>query len=335
MDTKIIIILLILLIPQIFYSIKEIRYKSLDMTDKFYKRYSVKKDDNYEEIYLTNTDGFDLFVRILGHENPKGIIQLVHGVAEHGGNYMDFANYLNKNGYIVVMDDHRGHGKSLSTSYPNGYMKRAEEVVDDEIMIAKYMKDRYPDLEYNLLGHSMGSMIARLFIRKNDKLINKLILTGTVPANKLSSFALFFFNIGCFFFGDKGESRLIDALVGAKGLDFISFDEENIKIKANDPLRIFKFKAGYSRVLIEINKKLGQKSKYECKNKDLKIYNLVGESDIITKGDKGIKNSLDLLKDIGYTNIESKIYKNMKHEILNETDKSLVYKDILDILENK
>ena len=332
MKTKTIIIILILLIPQIFYLIKEIRYKSLDMTSKYFKRYAVKKDEFYEEAYLTNTDGFDLFLRILTCENPKGIIQLIHGVAEHGGNYMDFAKFLNKNGYIVVMDDHRGHGKSISTSYPNGYMKRAEEIVDDEIMVAKFMQEKYPDLEYILLGHSMGSMLARLFLRENDNLIDKLILTGTVPVNNLSAFALFFFNIGCFFFGDKGESRLIDALVGAKGLDFISYDEENIRMKANDPLRIFKFKRGYSRVLIEINKKLGQKSKYKCKNKDLKIYNMVGEDDIITKGDKGIKNSLDLLKAIGYTNIESKVYKNMKHEILNETDRNMVYQDILDRL---
>lgn len=332
MKTKTIIIILILLIPQIFYLIKEIRYKSLDMTSKFFKRCAVKKDEFYEEAYLTNTDGFDLFVRILTCENPKGIIQLVHGVAEHGGNYMDFAKFLNKNGYIVVMDDHRGHGKSISTSYPNGYMKRAEEIVDDEIMISKYMQEKYPDLEYNLLGHSMGSMLARLFIRENDDLIDKLILTGTVPVNKMSAIALFFFNIGCFFFGEKGESRLIDALVGSKGLDFISYDEENIRIKANDPLRIFKFKTGYSRVLIEINKKLGQKSKYKCKNKGLRIYNMVGEDDIITKGDKGIANSLDLLKAIGYTNIESKVYKNMKHEILNETAKDVVYQDILDVL---
>lgn len=333
MDIKLTIILLILFVPQVFYLIKEIRYKSLEMTSKFFKRNSIKKVEDYEEVYLTNTDGFDLFVRILTCENPKGIIQLVHGVAEHGGNYMDFAKFLNKNGYIVVVDDHRGHGKSISTSYPNGYMKRAEEVVDDEIMVAKYMKEKYPDLEYILLGHSMGSMIARLFIRENDNLIDTLILTGTVPANKLSGLALFFFNIGCFFFGEMGESRVIDALVGAKGLDFISYDQENIKIKVNDSLRIFKFKTGYSRVLIEINKKLGQKSKYKCKNKDLKIYNMVGEDDIITKGDKGIANSLDLLKATGYSNIKSKVYKNMKHEILNETARNEVYQDILDVLD--
>lgn len=334
MGSKILIILLILLIPQFYFKIKEIRYKSLAMTSKIFKRQSIKKDEFYEEAYLTNTDGFNTFVRILTCDNPKAIVQLVHGVAEHSGNYMDFAKYLNENGYIVVVGDHRGHGKSISTSYPNGYMKRAEELVDDEIMIAKFMKKEYPDLSYYLLGHSMGSMIARLFLRENDDLLDKLVVTGTVPVNKAAGLGVFFYNFVNFYFGDKAESRLIDSIVGAKGLDFISYDRENIETKANDPLRIFNFKLGYSRTLIEINKLLGEKSKYKCKNKNLEIYNFVGEDDIITKGEEGIKSSLSFLKDIGYRNIESKIYTEMKHEILNETNKEKVYKDILGVFES-
>ena len=73
------IILLILLIPQVYYWIKERQYKSLNMASKFFKRTSVHSEKNYEEMYLTNTDGFDLFVRILTCDNPKGIVQIVHG----------------------------------------------------------------------------------------------------------------------------------------------------------------------------------------------------------------------------------------------------------------
>ena len=329
------IIILILLIPQIYYLIKNIRYKSLNMTSKYFKRQTVRKEDFYEEVYLTNTDGFDSFVRILSCENPKAIVQLVHGVAEHSGNYLDFAKFLNKNGYIVVIGDHRGHGKSLSTTYPNGYMKRAEELIDDQIMVAKYMKESYPGLKYYMLGHSMGSMIARLFLRKNDDLLDKLIITGTVPVNKAAGLGFFFFNVASFYFGDKAESRLIDAIVGAKGLDFISYNPQNIEAKANDPLRIFKFKIAYSKTLIEINKLLGRKSTYKCKNPNLEIYNMVGEDDIITKGNEGIKNSLNFLKEIGYKHIKSKIYKGMKHEILNENNKELVYDDVLSFLDGE
>ena len=170
------IIFLILFVPQVYYAFKRKRYKTLDMASKFFKRMTVFKEDGYEEMYLTNTDGADVFVRVLSCENPKAVVQLVHGVAEHSGNYMEFARFLNQNGYIVAIDDHRGHGRSISSAYPNGFMNMAEELVDDEIMIANYMKDEYPNLEYYMIGHSMGSMIARLFLRRHDDMLDKFIV---------------------------------------------------------------------------------------------------------------------------------------------------------------
>ena len=333
---KIIILLIILLlVPQIYYLIQDLKYKSMAMTSKFFLRSQAQKERNLREVYLTNTDGFDLFVRIFDHENPKGIVQIVHGMSEHGGNYLDFARFLNKNGYVVAIADHRGHGKSIYTAYPNGYMKRAEELIDDQIMLAKYLKVIYPGLNHTLMGHSMGSMIARLVLRKNDDLFDKIILSGTVPPNSAAFVGNFFLNISCFYLGDKAESTITDILVGAgKGLGFISYNEENIRIKNTDPMRIFRFKLGYSRVLVELNKKLGQLSKYECKNPELEIYNMVGVDDVITKGQKGIDNSLAMLKNIGYTYINNKVYDNMKHEILNEKENYIVYEDILEILTN-
>lgn len=329
------IILLILIIPQIYYHIRARRHKSLDMTSKYFERYRVKDLENYKEIYLTNTDGFDQFVRILDHENPKGLVQLVHGMSEHSGNYLDFAKFLNDNGYLVIIGDHRGHGKSISEKYPNGYMREAEELVDDQIMISKYIKSIYPDKKLYLLGHSMGSMIARLYLRESDILIDKLVLTGTVPRASISGLGLFFARVGCFYFGEMMESDIIDTIVGAgKGLDFISYNQENIREKNSDPMRIFKFKISYTRVLIEFNKLLGQKNTYKVQNKDLKIYNMVGIDDPITKGEEGIRDSIGFLNDLGYKNIQNKVYDNMKHEILNETGKEKVYEDMLEVFDN-
>lgn len=78
---------------------------------------------------------------------------------------------------------------------------------------------------------------------------------------------------------------------------------------------------------------LGRKSKYLVNNPELEIYNMVGEDDIITKGKDGVKSSLEFLSDIGYKNISSTTYPNMKHEILNEKDNDVVYADILQYLE--
>ncbi len=330
------IIVLILLIPQVYYYIQERRYRSINLGKKFYKKFDVRSISNYREYYLTGADGFDSFVRELENENPKAVVQLVHGMSEHGGNYMDFAKYLNDKGYAVVIHDHRGHGKSLSERYPNGHMQRASELVNDTSMVTKYIKTKYKDVPIYMLGHSMGSMTARVFLQENDDLISKLILTGTPPQDGFAKVAFFFANVFCFYIGSHQRSNIINHLVGTgdDSLDFISYDEKNRLDKYNDPMRIFNFTIGYTKVLIEINKKLSQKSKYKMKNRSLPIYNLTGRDDMITKGEKGVSRSLSLLRDLGYKNIGSKTYDKMRHEILNETDKDIVYEDILKILED-
>lgn len=330
------IILVILLLPQLYYYIKDKRYRTIEDGKKFYKKMDVRNIDNYREFYLTGSDGFDIFVRELERENPKGIVQLVHGMSEHGGNYMDFAKFLNDKGYVVIIHDHRGHGKSLSERYPKGHMKRASELIGDTAIVSSYVKLKYKDLPLYLLGHSMGSMTARAYLQDYDDKIEKLILTGTPPQDPFAGLVVFFLNIFNFYTGEYRRANLINHLVGTgdSSLDFISYSAENRDKKYKDPLRIFSFTMGYTKVLVEINKKLSQKSKYKLKNPNLPIYNLTGEDDIITKGSKGVEQSLGLLKSLGYKNIKSKSYKNMRHEILNEDDKEMVYWDILGILED-
>lgn len=330
------IVLIILLLPQLYYYIKDKRHEAIDDGSKFYKKIEVKSIENYREFYLTGADGFDIFVRELEKERPKGIVQLVHGMSEHGGNYMDFAKFLNDKGYVVIVHDHRGHGRSLSESYPKGHMKRASELVGDTVLVSSYVKLKYPSLPLYMLGHSMGSMTARVYLQRYDRMIDKLILTGTPVQDPLAGLLVFFLNIVNFYTGAYRRANLINHLVGNSdaSLDFISYNEENRQKKYKDPLRIFSFTMGYTKVLVEINKKLSQKSKYKVKNPNLPIYNLTGEDDIITKGSKGIEKSLSLLKSLGYKNIKSKSYQNMRHEILNEDEKEMVYWDILGILED-
>lgn len=331
------IIFILLLVPQVYYGIKERRYRSISPGNKFYKKMDIKEGEGYRSYYLTGGDGFDSYVREFIPKNPKAVVQLVHGMSEHGGNYRDFAKFLESKDYLVVIHDHRGHGKSLNQDYPNGHMKRASELVNDTAMLTKYIKSKYDKLPMYMLGHSMGSMTARVFLQENDDLIDKLILTGTPPQNPLSGLVYFFANVACFYIGEEQRSNIINQLVGtgSDSLDFISYDEKNRKDKYQDPLRIFYFTIGYTKVLVEINKKLLEKSKYRMKNKDLPIYNLTGEDDIITKGPGGVKKSLGLLRNLGYKNIKNKTYPGMRHEILNEGDRRRVYEDILQILEGE
>lgn len=330
----IIIILLIILIPQIYYFLKKRNYRKLANGTRFFVKSEEELSDNRRKVILTNTDGFDIYTNVFDVKNPKGVVQIVHGVFEHSANYWEFIKYLNEHGYAVVASDNRGHGKSISEAYPSGYIGQVDEIIDDQVIINKFMRMLYKDSNYYMLGHSFGSMVARLFLQDHDDLIDKLVLTGTVTYIPISAFGVFLGNIINFYLGEKRKSPLLDKLTGVASSDisWISYNEENVKNKENDPLRLKGFLARANVVLIEANKRLHEFSKFKLKNKDIKILSITGVDDMVVGGEKGLKDSIESLEKVGYENVDSIVFPEMKHEVLCEDKKEEVYKDIVDFL---
>mgnify|MGYP000351735320 FL=1 len=112
---------------------------------------------------------------------PIGVVQIVHGYGEHSRRYLHMILTLNEAGFVVAADDHVGHGKTAydSDNWSNwgdkGYMTMAE----DEQKLRELIKEDYGDLPYFMFGHSMGSMIARLYATKYGEELDGLILCGT------------------------------------------------------------------------------------------------------------------------------------------------------------
>ena len=105
-------------------------------------------------------DGLELDVTVFEPENEiKGIFQISHGMAEHKERYYKFMEYLEQNGYVTVINDHRGHGKSVKSNDDLGYFydNSAEYIVEDLHQITKLMKEQYSNKPLVLFGHSMGS----------------------------------------------------------------------------------------------------------------------------------------------------------------------------------
>ncbi|MHA1292546.1 MAG: alpha/beta fold hydrolase, partial [Promethearchaeota archaeon] len=109
-------------------------------------------------------------------ENPKAVVQIVHGFAEHSGRYMNVVNELIPLGYAIYADDHRGHGKSEGK---RNYVDSLDQFIEDEKKLYEIIKENHPDLPIFMLGHSMGSLIAVYFTKKYESLLNGLILSGT------------------------------------------------------------------------------------------------------------------------------------------------------------
>lgn len=137
-----------------------------------------------EEFYFNScVPGEKIFVRVIRppQENIRGIVQIAHGMAEHSLYYEDFAEYLARKGFIVAANDHLGHGKSVSRGGIYGYFGDGgcKNLVEDMHRLFSLLHSSHEELPYFLIGHSMGSFLARSYAAKYSDNLAGLILLGT------------------------------------------------------------------------------------------------------------------------------------------------------------
>ncbi|WP_267893795.1 alpha/beta hydrolase [Mesoplasma florum] len=121
-------------------------------------------------------------------KNPKAIIQLVHGSCEHSLRYKEFAKKMNDNQIIVISSDHRGHGKTaLLNNKPLGYFSKNNGwniIISDLKQVNSFIKNQYMNLPIIMLGHSMGSFMARTYMIDYPNTVDAYVISGTAWHNK-------------------------------------------------------------------------------------------------------------------------------------------------------
>lgn len=290
----------------------------------------------------SNCDGLPLSTAIfIPEKEVKGIVQISHGMAEHKERYFSFMEYLTERNYVVVINDHRGHGESVRDKDDLGYFydESGEYIVKDLHQITLYMKERFPGKPVYLFGHSMGSMVVRMYIKKYDSEIDKLIVCGSPSKNPLVDVALFVVRFQKLFKGDRYRSRLIQNLAFGsynKNIDkpisdnaWLSSDENNVQNYDSDNLCGFIFTLNGFRNLFLLMKEIYITSGWALKNKDLPIMFIAGSDDPVIVSEDKWNESREFLQKLGYTNVRGKLYKGLRHEILNENIKENVYDDIV------
>lgn len=146
-----------------------------------------------EKIFLNSKDGYKLDVHIFKVENPKAVIQIIHGMEEHQERYENFIEELNKNGFAVVSSDMRGHGSSAEDL---GYFKEKggyKELIEDQKVITNFIKEEFKGLTIYIFAHSMGTIITRVLLQDNSKEYKKIVLSGYPNYQKRCTF----WNIYC------------------------------------------------------------------------------------------------------------------------------------------
>lgn len=288
-----------------------------------------------EELVLQAKDGLGLSVAVAEVENPRALVQLIHGAVEHKERYYNFMKYLNDNGFAAIISDNRGHGKSVNKEFPLGYMDGYEQMIEDQMEVTRQIKARYPGKELYLFGHSFGSLLARCYLQKHDDEIRKLVLSGTVNYIGAVPVGMAVGRVITGITGRHGVNRLLNSM-GMNGKDdtWVSANEENLRAYRKDPLCQYPYANSAIMTIFESDRSLHQYEKYQCKNPNLPILSVTGIDDPVTGGTKGLEDTVRYLRRIGYHDITSKVYQGMKHEVLNECDHMTVYRDVADFLKN-
>ena len=292
---------------------------------------------------LSSTDNYTLHLNIYECSNPKAVIKIIHGMTERKERFNDFAEFLSKNGYIVVTADLRGHGQFAPILSHIADKDGAKLLIEDETVIRQWIVSEYPNLPMMLFAHSMGSIIARKILQNNSRLYNKVILSGYVNPQPAGSFGVLLTKIFGKFRTMRGHSALLTALaIGPfaaalpnaqpHDLRWLSYNEENIARFKADQFCGKEFTIGSYNALFQLVADIAKPKSYQNINADLPILLIAGEDDPCTGFAKGRAKSLSVLQKAGFTNIEVETIPNMRHEILNETEHEKVYNTVLQFI---
>ncbi len=262
---------------------------------------------------------------------PKGVVIFLHGAMEYEGRYHDFFQFLNDNHYLVATYNHEGHG--IKENEPH-LIKNIKNLEYDAIDLKKELDNIYPNLDHHVIGHSMGSIIARNLISHREYKFNKVIITGTPnPSSLKVEFGIVFINLLIKIKGGDYVSKLANFMTFGEFAskmklrhgtrNWINSNKEEFGKYLNDPLCNNMFSNNYILALLTQTKKVISSSNIaNLKSHEYLVLN--GTHDPVNGFGKQLKR---------FSSLHQINYQKMRHEVLFETGKQMVYDDILRFLE--
>lgn len=291
-------------------------------------------------------DGLSLSVLSVVPENSlKGVVQISHGMCENKERYLPFMRFLAEHGYGAVIHDHRGHGQSVKRKEELGYFYNGKEkaIVQDLHQITRWIKKEYPKAALYMLGHSMGTLVARNYLKEYDFELEKLVLTGPPSENPGAGLGLMLARLQKKIKGGAYRSKEIQALAFGpyagkfrkekKASAWICSDAAVVEAYDASELCGFTFTADGFEGLFLLLKGAYSRKGWKLQKKELPVLFLGGSEDPCIGGGRKFVRELQFLKQVGYRNVTGKLYPGMRHEILNEKGKEEVYENILSYLE--
>lgn len=303
------------------------------------------KTMKHDQMWITMTDDkqVNLHKWYQEGEQPKAIVQIAHGMAEHMDRYSDFAVFLVKNNVFVYGNDHRGHGKTGKRTGQLGFLAEKdgfERITDDLLAINEKIHHDYPNVPVFLLGHSMGSFLARRYIQKYPDTVTGVILSGTAgDPGVLGQIGIWLAKWEMKKYGIHSPSAFLNELIFGQynkrikkkrtDFDWLTRDKRIVQSYIQDPLCGFICTTSFYYELLSGLKLIHNPEEMGKTPKDLPMFIFSGAEDPVGNYGKGVQKVIQQYEDIGMT-VEWKIFPEARHEMLNELNRHEVYEMIIE-----
>ena len=302
-----------------------------------------------QEFFYPSGDGMTQIHAIewIPETEVRGILQIAHGMVEFIDRYDRFAKFMASHDFYVVGNDHLGHGKSVTGESQLGYFAKHDGnacVLGDMQQLREETRKKYPDVPYFLLGHSMGSFLARQFIEKFGEGLSGAIIMGTgyQPMATLN-LGIALTSVLQRLRGGYYRSTMINNMVlgsynasfkpGRTNCDWLTKDEAIVDAYVANPLNQFVFTVnGYNNMFRGIRYAQRQ-ANLERIPKNLPILVISGQNDPVGEFGKGPEIVAETYRKTGIQDVTLKLFPDDRHEILNELDKDAVDRYLLDWIE--
>lgn len=279
----------------------------------------------------------------------KGIVQLVHGMAEHILRYQNFAVFLAQQGFIVCGHDHAGHGRSVEKEEDFGFFGEQDNswkyLIYDMHYMVQFIKKKFSNLPYFMIGHSMGSFLAREYAFEYKEDLSGAVFLGTSGKSAFIDAAILLMEKETEKKGTREKGEVIHKLAletfnlrcnpKKTDYDWICTDETVVQQFIEDEKCGFVFSfAGY-RDLLQLLKTISTEEWAKGIDSKFPILLVSGTEDPVGEYGKGVESVYKMLTDAGCKDLTIKLYEGDRHEVLNETDHHKVYRFILKWLNEK
>lgn len=302
----------------------------------------------YSEFAFDSTvAGQKIFTRsYLPRDEVRAVVQIIHGMAEHGALYEEFCRRLAEQGYAVVVDDHLGHGRSVASGEDFGYFFEGgiNNLILDEKKLHDLTAKKFPTVPYFLLGHSMGSFITREYIARYGEELSGAVIMGTAGGMKLHMWL--------------AQKALLDLLIAKNGPrckmkkisklatkeyvkafpdsenDWVTSDPAEVERYTKDPMCGFELTLSAYRSIGELIQTINSAQWYRRVPKELPLLLVSGEKDPVGGMGIGVRKVAASLVKTEH-DAELILYPNMRHALVTEIGKEQVFRDIETFLEYK